>query len=93
MSAQLQKVLSRATEEFQLTKRILEINPSHPLVEHLAGLSANDEHAAFIKTCGQQFLANAMLAEGVVPEPHETSERMMGFMEELAQQRSPIAGA
>jgi molecular chaperone HtpG len=93
MSAQLQKVLSRATEEFQLTKRILEINPSHPLVQHLAGLSANEEHTAFIKTCGQQFFANAMLAEGVVPDPHETSERMMGFMEELAQQRSPIAGA
>lgn len=93
MSAQLQKVLSRASDDFQLTKRILEINPSHPLVRHLAGLSANDEHAEFIKTCGQQFFANAMLADGVVPDPHETSERMMGFMEELAQKRSPIVGA
>lgn len=93
MSAQLQKVMSRASDDFQLTKRILEINPSHPLVQHLAGLSVNDEHAAFIKTCGQQFFANAMLAEGVVPDPHETSQRMMGFMQELAQQRSPIADA
>jgi molecular chaperone HtpG len=93
MSAQLQKVMSRASDEFQLSKRILEINPNHPLVEHLASLSANDEHSAFIKTCGQQFFANAMLAEGVVPDPHETSQRMMGFMQELAQQRSPIAGA
>lgn len=93
MSAQLQKVLSRATDDFQLTKRILEVNPTHPLVKHLSDLSANDEHAAFIKSCGQQFFANAMLAEGVVPDPHETSERMMGFMEELAQQRSPIVGA
>ena len=93
MSAQLQKVMSRASDDFELTKRILEINPSHPLVQHLAGLSVNDEHAAFIKTCGQQFFANAMLAEGVVPDPHETSQRMMGFMQELAQQRSPIADA
>jgi molecular chaperone HtpG len=92
MSAQLQKVLSRASDEFQLTKRILEINPSHPLVKHLANLSNNEDHTAFIKSCGQQFFANAMLAEGVVPNPHETSERMMGFMQELAQQRSPIAG-
>jgi len=93
MSAQLQKVMSRASDDFELTKRILEINPSHPLVQHLAGLSVNDEHTAFIKTCGQQFFANAMLAEGVVPDPHETSQRMMGFMQELAQQRSPIADA
>lgn len=93
MSAQLQKVMSRASDDFELTKRILEINPSHPLVQHLAGLSVNDEHAAFIKTCGQQFFANAMLAEGVVPDPHETSQRMMGFMQELAQHRSPIADA
>ncbi|MDA0283797.1 MAG: molecular chaperone HtpG [Planctomycetota bacterium] len=92
MSAQLQKVLSRASDEFHLTKRILEVNPAHPLVKHLASLSTNDEHTAFIKTCGQQFFANAMLAEGVVPDPYETAERMLGFMEELAQQRSPIAG-
>ena len=93
MSAQLQKVMSRASDDFELTKRILEINPSHPLVQHLADLSVNDEHTAFIKTCGQQFFANAMLAEGVVPDPHETSQRMVGFMQELAQQRSPIADA
>ena len=32
MSAQLQKVMSRASDDFQLSKRILEINPKHPLV-------------------------------------------------------------
>lgn len=93
MSAQLQKVLSRASDEFELSKRILEVNASHPLVQRLSTLSANEEHSEFIKTCGQQFFANAMLAEGVVASPHETSERVLGFMEQLAQQRSPIAGA
>ena len=93
MSAQLQKVLSQASDEFQIAKRIFEINPKHALVQRLAGLSANSQHDAFIKSCGQQLFTNALMIEGVVPDAHDASDRMMSFMEELASNRSPIDGA
>jgi molecular chaperone HtpG len=93
MSAQLQKVLSQASDEFQMSKRIFEINPKHALVQRLAGLSANSQHDEFIKSCGQQLFTNALMIEGVVPDAHDATDRMMGFMEELASSRSPIAGA
>ena len=93
MSAQLQKVLSQASDEFQMAKRIFEINPKHALVQRLAGLSANSQHDEFIKSCGQQLFTNALMIEGVVPDAHDATDRMMGFMEELASSRSPIAGA
>ena len=93
MSAQLQKVLSQASDEFQMAKRIFEINPKHALVQRLAGLSANSQHDDFIKSCGQQLFTNALMIEGVVPDAHDATDRMMGFMEELASSRSPIAGA
>lgn len=93
MSAQLQKVLSQASDEFQIAKRIFEINPKHALVQRLAGLSANSQHDAFIKSCGQQLFTNALMIEGVVPDAHDATDRMMGFMEELASNRSPIEGA
>ena len=93
MSAQLQKVLSQASDDFQLTKRIFEINPKHALVQRLASLSANSQHDEFVKSCGQQLFTNALMIEGVVPDAHDATERMMGFMEELAGSRSPIAEA
>ncbi len=93
MSAQLQKVLSQASDDFQIAKRIFEINPTHALVQRLAGLSANSQHDAFIKSCGQQLFTNALMIEGVVPDAHDATDRMMGFMEELASSRSPIEGA
>jgi molecular chaperone HtpG len=93
MSAQLQKVLSQASDEFQMAKRIFEINPKHKLVQRLAGLSANAQHDDFIKSCGQQLFTNALMIEGVVPDAHDATDRMMSFMEELASSRSPIAEA
>ena len=93
MSAQLQKVLSQASDDFQMAKRIFEINPKHALVQRLAGLSANSQHDEFIKSCGQQLFTNALMIEGVIPDAHDATDRMMGFMEELASSRSPIAGA
>jgi molecular chaperone HtpG len=93
MSAQLQKVLGQSTEGFPMSSRILELNTQHPLVQQLATLSANADHVAFVKSCGEQLYTNAMLADGNIPDPHEASDRIMGFMEELANTRSPIAGA
>ena len=92
-SAQLQKVLAQSSDEFSGVKRLFELNPTHPLVTRLCELSANSEHDAFIKSCGSQLFTNAMLMEGLVPDVHSTTDRITGFMEELAGSRSPIAGA
>ena len=93
LSAQLQKVLSQGSEEFRASKRIFEVNPSHSLVVRLAALSANSDHDEFVRSCGSQMFTNAQLMEGVVPDAHEASERMLGFMQEVASHRSPIAGS
>lgn len=93
MSAQLEKVLSAGADEFQISKRIFEVNPSHPLVERLSGLVANTDHDEFVRNCGIQLFTNAQMQEGIVPDAHEAADRMLGFMQELAGHRSPVAGA
>ena len=93
MSAQLEKVLSAGADEFQASKRIFEVNPSHPLVQRLATLSANSDQDEFVRNCGIQLFTNAQLQEGVVPDAHDVADRMLGFMQELAGHRSPVAGA
>jgi len=90
MSTQMQRLLKRTNQEFAETKRILEVNPSAPLVRRLAQLSANPDHDAFIGQCALQLHANAAVLEGALPEPEALVARVQHFMEEAAEKRSPL---
>jgi molecular chaperone HtpG len=70
--------------------RILEVNPSSPLIKRLCQLSANTEHDAFIKQCGLQLWSNALILEGVTPDAEELVGRIQSFMDEAADKRSPL---
>ncbi len=90
MSTQMQKMLQMTTKDFQMSKRILEINPSAPLIKRLGDLSGNADHDDFIRQCARQLFANAMLLEGLPPNVEEVVNRTQSFMSELAEKRSPI---
>lgn len=90
-STTMQKVMQLQMPDFEMSKMILEINPKSSLITRLCELSGNDDNAEFIKTCGQQLYANAMISAGLAPNPQETSNRVQDFMLQLAQQRTGIA--
>lgn len=84
MSAQLQKVLSMGDREIPVAKKIFEVNPSAPLIARLSGLSDRDDQASFIRQCGRQLYANALLLEGVPLDPAELVSRVQDFMLDAA---------
>ncbi len=88
MSAQLQKVLSMSDRDLPASKKILEVNPSAPLIARLSGIVDCDEQAAFIQQCGRQLFANALLLEGVPLDPAELVSRVQGFMLDAASAKS-----
>ncbi|MBM3971949.1 MAG: molecular chaperone HtpG [Planctomycetes bacterium] len=88
MSAQLQKVLSMGDRDLPPSKKILEVNPSAPLIARLSGIADCAEQAAFIKQCGRQLFANALLLEGVPLDPAELVSRVQGFMLDAAAAKS-----
>jgi molecular chaperone HtpG len=90
MSSQMQRLLQMSNKEFGGAKRILELNPSSPLIKRLSMLAANPEHALFIKNCALQLWSSALMLEGVLAEPEDTVTRVQGMMEAAAQARSPI---
>ena len=90
MSAQLQRALQITREDFEMAKRVFEINPHAPLIRRLCQLSSNTDHDAFIRDCGVQLFTNAMLLDGMAVEPQGTVARTQQFMNELAEKRSPI---
>ncbi len=87
-STTMQKVMQLQMPDFEMSKMVLEINPNAPLITRLCELSANSDNADFIKTCGQQLYANAMISAGLSPDPQETSNRVQDFMLQLAQQKN-----
>ena len=89
-STQMQRILRMANRDFPETSRILEINPSSPLIRRLGQLSANADHEAFIKQCALQLWTNAMILEGVTPDPEDLVSRVQTFMAEAAEKRSPL---
>ncbi len=89
-STQMQRLMKLANKDFPEQARILEINPSSPLIRRLCRLSANSQHDAFIKQCGLQLWSNAMILEGITPDPEDLVARMQAFMDEAAEKRSPL---
>ncbi len=89
-STQMQRILKLANKDFPEVSRIFEVNPSAPLIRRLCSLSANAEHEAFIKQCALQLWTNAMILEGVTPDPEDLVSRVQSFMSEAAEKRSPL---
>ena len=89
-SAQLQKVLSMTNAGFEAPKRILEVNPGNTLIRRLAELSGNEQNHGFIRDCGRQLYANALLLSGIEPDPQDLINRTQSFMEELAGKRTSV---
>ncbi|MFO0889145.1 MAG: hypothetical protein U0790_08390 [Isosphaeraceae bacterium] len=90
MSTQMQRLMKLTNKDFPDMARILEVNPSASLIRRLSRLSANPEHDAFIKQCGLQLLANALILEGSTPDPEDLVSRVQAFMDEAAEKRSPL---
>jgi molecular chaperone HtpG len=89
-STQMQRLMRMSNKDFPETARILEINPSAPLIRRLCRLSANPEHDSFIKQCGLQLWSNALILEGITPDAEDLVSRIQGFMDEAAEKRSPL---
>lgn len=90
MSTTMQKVLQMNTPDFELSKMILEVNPDAPLVARLSNIAANDDNSEFIRTCGRQLHANAMVLAGLAPDGNELAARTQEFMLNLAGDRSSV---
>jgi molecular chaperone HtpG len=90
MSTQMQRLLQLANKDVPAPRRILEVNPASPLIERLARLTANSDHEAFIKQCAMQLWSNALILEGVLPEPEDLVVRVQALMEQAAQTKSPL---
>lgn len=67
-------------QDFEMPKRVLEINRRHGLIRRLAELAAQPE-SALLQTCIDQLYESALLIEGLHPNPAEMLPRIQQLME------------
>jgi molecular chaperone HtpG len=68
-------------QEYEVPKKILELNRRHPLIQNLARLLNESPEEALINTAIEQLFDNALLLEGLHPNPADMTPRIQMLME------------
>jgi molecular chaperone HtpG len=75
---EMQRVYRLLKEDFQAPKKVLELNPHHPILIHLSTLSAEAELGQLIV---DQIYEDALLIEGLHPDPAGMIDRIQKIIE------------
>jgi HSP90 family molecular chaperone len=75
---ELQRVYKYLGKEYDIPKKILELNPSHPILKGLLGLEAGSE---LQNTIIEQIYDSALLVEGLHPDPSSIVPRVQQIIE------------
>lgn len=81
MSAQMERMMKMVNEEYQISKRNLEVNLKHPILQNLAKLAEKNPKSEFFGQAVEQLFRSAMLVEGLLDNPTELLPDLYDFME------------
>ncbi len=87
--ANMERLLKLMDERAQEKKRILEVNPRHPIVKNIAAIALKEMGSDRVKAYCETLYDQALLAEGVVEDPARLTKRI----EELLAQATEAARA
>ena len=84
MPGNMQKVLHMLDKNFTGTPKILEINPAHALIRHMAALLQGAGAGPLLQELAEQILDNCLLVEGLIEHPEQMVERIQSLMTRAA---------
>lgn len=76
-----QRVYKMLDRDYEVPRKILELNPRHVLMHNLAGLMTSGGNDGLISATVEQIYENALLLDGLHPNPAEMVSRIQAFME------------
>jgi molecular chaperone HtpG len=81
----LERLLREHGKNAPRAKRILEVNPTHPIIEHLRKLHEQDASSAQVAEWIELLHDQALLTEGsTLEDPNRFAKRMTGLLTQLA---------
>ena len=81
MDRQMERMMKMMNQEIPATKKILEINPAHPLIKNLAQIHEKKGDEPLLKSCVLQVYEGALLIDGNMESPTDFVARMTEIME------------
>jgi len=82
MDAQMERMMRMMDDSFTGSKKVLEVNTSHPLIKNLSALGDKPDSDAQISDAIEQLYEAALLLEGSLENPADFVRRMTAFMEQ-----------
>jgi len=81
MTPNMEKLFRQMNQEVPKTKRILEINPKHPLFEALNSIYDKNKEDSRLKDYSELLYDQALIAEGAMPkDPVRFAQKMADLM-------------
>jgi molecular chaperone HtpG len=84
VSSNLERILKQANQQVPASRRILEVNPAHPLLKHLASLHARGAEDV-VRPLAQLLLDEARLVDGSLEEPAAMGRRVQDLLLQVAE--------
>ena len=81
-----QRVYKMLNQEYQVPQKILELNPRHALTHNVVGLLSTKADNPVIDMTIEQIYENALLLDGLHPNPAEMVERIQTLLEAATHQ-------
>ena len=81
MDRQMERMMKMMGGQIGESKKILEINPTHPLIKNLAQLLRSNSADPILKSCALQLYEGALLIDGNMNTPTDYVARMTDIME------------
>ncbi len=88
----LHRVRRIIEQEYEVPKKILELNRRHVLIQNLARLLAEWPEEALVNTAIEQLFDSALLLEGLHPNPADMTPRILALMEAAIASRTAGRG-
>lgn len=77
---EMDRIQRLLNQDYEIPKRILEVNRNHPLVAHLAHLVANQPDSDLINLSIEQLYDSALIQEGLHPNPADILPRIQQLL-------------
>jgi molecular chaperone HtpG len=81
-SSQMQKIMKMMNENFEIPKKIFEVNYESPLIKNLADIHEKGNNNEYLDNCIYQLFDNALMLDGIMSQPSEMITRINKLMEE-----------
>ena len=75
----MQRVKRMLGQDYEIPKKIMEINRGHQLIADMATLAQNKQNDALLDASIQQLYESALLLEGLLPNPAEMVPRIQQY--------------